>query len=240
MVTEQQEMIQKVARSIAKEQVAPYAQEVDKKSEFPWDNVYTMAENGLFGVHIPEVYGGAGGDMVSHTMVIEEIANACASTSVILSTQALAIAPFMIAGTEEQKRNFVFPLAKGEKLGSFGITEPEAGSDVSSIRTTAKKDGNDYILNGQKVFITNAGESDIYVFVTRTSENRTKGITLFIAEKDSPGLTFGKNEEKMGIRGSVTREVLLDNVRVPQENMLGKEGEGFKILMKVFNETRPV
>ncbi|MRG87577.1 acyl-CoA dehydrogenase family protein [Salinibacillus xinjiangensis] len=240
LLTEQQEMIKSVARSIAKDYIEPRAMEVDKTGEFPWDNIKVMAENGLFGVHVPEEYGGVGSDMISHVAVVEEIAKVCASTSVALSTQALATAPFLIAGTEEQKKKYVTALATGESLGSFGITEPGAGSDVASLKTTAVPDGNDYILNGQKVFITNAGESGIYVFVTRTSEHRTKGITLFIVEDGTPGLSFGKKEDKMGIRGSVTREVLLENVRVPKENMLGAEGEGFKILMKVFNETRPV
>lgn len=131
-------------------------------------------------------------------------------------------------------------MATGEVLGSFGITEPEAGSDVSSAKTTAVKDGDDYIINGQKVFITNAGLSEVYVIVARTSEERTKGITLFIVEKGTSGLSFGKVEDKMGIRGSVTREVILENVRIPKENIIGSEGEGFKILMEVFNETRPV
>lgn len=240
VVTEQHEMIREVARSIAQDHIAPSAARVDATGEFPWDNIKIMAENGLFGVHVPEEYGGVGSDMISHVLVIEEIAKACASTSVTLSTQALAMAPFLIAGTEEQKQKYVPRLASGEALGSFGITEPEAGSDVSGVRTTAVRDGDDYIINGQKVFITNAGVSEIYVIVTRTSEERTRGVTLFIVEKDTPGLTFGKEEDKMGIRGSITREVLLENVRVPKENMLGNEGEGFKILMEVFNETRPV
>ena len=240
MLTEQQKMIRDVARSIAKDQIEPRAQEIDRTGEFPWDLVKIMAENGLMGVHVPEAYGGAGSDMVSHVLVVEEIASACASTSVILTTQALAIAPFLIAGTEEQKKKYVTPMAKGEVLGSFGITEPGAGSDVSSVKTTAVRDGDDYVINGQKVFITNAGLSEIYVIVARTSEERTKGVSLFIVEKDTPGLSFGKIEDKMGIRGSVTREVILDNVRVPKENLIGGEGEGFKILMNVFNETRPV
>ncbi|WP_156289692.1 acyl-CoA dehydrogenase family protein [Oceanobacillus salinisoli] len=240
LLTEQQEMIQKVARSIAKDYIEPRAKEVDETGEFPWDNIKIMAENGLFGVHVPEMYGGVGSDMVSHVNVVEEIAKVCGSTSVALSTQALAIAPLLIAGTEEQKKKYVTRLASGEVLGSFGITEPGAGSDVSSVKTTAVRDGNDFILNGQKLFITNAGESEIYIFVTRTSEDRTKGISLFIVEKGTPGLSFGKNEDKMGIRGSVTREVILENVRVSEENLLGAEGEGFKILMNVFNETRPV
>lgn len=239
-LTEQQEMIQDVAKRVAKDYLEPRAAEIDKTGEFPWENMKVMAENGLFGVHVPEEYGGVGSDMLSHVVVVEEIAKACASTSVALSTQALTLAPFLIAGTEEQKKKYVTPLAEGKVLGSFGITEPGAGSDVSSVKTSAVRDGDDFILNGQKLFITNAGESEIYVFVTRTSEERTKGISLFIVEKGTPGLSFGKIEDKMGIRGSVTREVILEDVRVPKENLLGAEGEGFKILMEVFNETRPV
>ncbi|MBM7632986.1 acyl-CoA dehydrogenase family protein [Geomicrobium sediminis] len=240
MLLEEQKMMKDVAKKIARDVVAKHAEEVDRLGEIPWENIRVLAENGLFGVHVPEEYGGAGSDMLSHVAVIEEIASACASTSVALSTQALTMAPFLLAGTEEQKQKYIPRLAKGEVLGSFGITEPSSGSDVSSLTTTATKDGDDYLLNGQKVFITNAGESEIYVFVTRTSEDRTNGITLFIAEKGMEGLTFGNKEDKMGIRGSVTREVFLDNVRVPKENMLGDEGKGFKILMNVFNETRPV
>lgn len=237
---EEQLLMQQVARKIAKEQIEPKAAEVDQLGEMPWGNIHLMAQNGLFGVHVPEEYGGAGGDMISHVAVIEEIAAACASTSVALSTQALTIAPFLLAGSEEQKKRYVTPLAKGERLGSFGITEPSAGSDVAAATTTAKKYGDDYLLNGQKVFITNAGDSEIYVFVARTSEERTKGISLFVVEKGTPGLTFGKKEDKMGIRGSTTREVFLEDVKVSKHNLLGSEGEGFKILMNIFNETRPV
>lgn len=240
LLTEQHQMIQNVAEKIAKEQIAPRAQEVDKKGDTPWENIKLLAENGFFGIHVPEEYGGVGSDMVSHVAVVEEIASACASTSVALSTQALTLAPFLIAGTEEQKKKYVPPLATGEVLGSFGITEPGAGSDVSSVKTTAVREGDSYRLNGQKVFISNAGDSEIYVFVTRTSEDRTRGVSLFIVEKGTPGLTFGKKEDKMGIRGSVTREVFLEDVIVPKENLLGNEGDGFKILMNVFNETRPV
>ncbi|PIC63128.1 acyl-CoA dehydrogenase [Sporosarcina sp. P13] len=237
---EERKMIRDLAKKIAKDHFEPRAAEIDKNGEMPWDNLKILAENGLFGAHIPEEYGGTGADFHSHLSVVEEVAKACASTSVALSTQALTMAPFLIAGTQEQKEKYLTKLATGEVLGSFGITESQAGSDVAGVKTTATKDGDNYILNGHKIFITNAGESEIYVFVTRTSEERTKGITLFIVEKGTEGLTFGKKEEKMGIRGSVTREVFLENVRVPIANMLGGEGEGFKILMTVFNETRPV
>lgn len=239
-LVEERQMIKELTQKIAKEVIEPKAAEIDKSGEMPWEAIKVLAENGLFGVHVSEKYGGAGADYGSHLMVVEEVAKACASTSVTLSTQALAMAPFILAGTHEQNAKYLTKLASGEVLGSFGITESKAGSDVSGVQMTAKKDGDDYILNGHKIFITNAGESGIYVFVTRTSSERTKGITLFIVEEGRPGLSFGKKEEKMGIRGSVTREVFLENVRVPAENMLGGEGEGFKILMEVFNETRPV
>lgn len=239
-LAEERQMIKEVTQKIAKEVIEPKAAEIDKSGEMPWEAIQVLAENGLFGVHVEEAYGGAGADYGSHLMVVEEVAKACASTSVALSTQALAMAPFILAGTHEQNVKYLTKLASGEVLGSFGITESKAGSDVSGVQTTAKKEGDEYVLNGHKIFITNAGESGIYVFVTRTSSERTKGITLFIVEEGTPGLSFGKKEEKMGIRGSVTREVFLENVRVPAENMLGGEGEGFKILMEVFNETRPV
>lgn len=240
MFTEQNKMIQELAQKIAKEQIAPRAKEVDEKGETPWENIKLLAENGFFGINVPEEYGGVGSDMVSLVLAVEEIASACASTSVYLSTQALALAPFLIAGTEEQKQKYATRLASGEVLGSFGITEPGAGSDVSSIRTSAVKEGDVYRLNGHKTFITNAGESEVYVIIARISEDRTKGLSLFIVEKGMPGLSFGKKEDKMGIRGSVTRDVFLEDVIVPKENLLGNEGEGFKILMNVFNETRPV
>lgn len=233
-------MIRDLARKIATEHLVPHAAEVDRTGEPNWDNIKLLADSGLFGVHVPEKYGGGGGDYYSLLDVTEEIAKGCASTSVTLSTQGLAIEPLLLAGTHEQKMKYLTPLARGEVLGSFGITEPQAGSDVSSVKTSAVRDGDHYILNGHKVFITNAGESKIYVFVTRTGEHRTKGISLFIVEDGTPGLSFGKKEDKMGIRGSITREVFLENVRVPKENMLGGEGEGFQILMNVFNETRPV
>lgn len=240
LLTEEQALIQKVARKVAQQYIAPKAKEVDEKGEFPWDNIKLLASNDFFGIHIPEKYGGIGADMVSHSLVVEEIAAACASTSVSMSTQALVIAPIMIGGSEEQKIKYVTPLAKGRVLGSCGITEPGAGSDVSSVITKAVRDGDEYVLNGQKVFITNAGESEIYVIVARTSEERTKGISLFIVEKDTPGISFGKKEDKMGIRGSTTRDVILDDVRIPLANRIGDEGQGFKIMMEVFNETRPI
>lgn len=239
-LTEQHEMIQEVARSIANEHIEKTAAEIDQEGKFPWDNIKLLAENGLFGVHVPEAFGGAGSDMLSQAVVVEEIARVCASTSAVLTTQALSLAPFLIGASGQLKEKYVTPLARGEALGSFGITEPGSGSDVASLKTTAVADGDYYLINGQKVFITNAGESEIYVIVARTSEHRTQGVSLLVVEKGTPGLSFGKSEDKMGLRGSVTKEVFLEDVKVPKENMIGAEGEGFKILMEVFNETRPI
>lgn len=240
MLTDEQKMIQTLAKKIAKEKLEPRAQEVDASGKMSLDNVKSMADNGLFGVSVPEEFGGVGGNVLSHALVVEEIARACASTSVVLSTQALAIAPFLVAGNHKQKEKYLTQLASGKVLGSFGITEPSAGSDVASAQTKAEENDEGYLLNGQKVFITNAGDAEIYVILARTSQERTKGISLFIVEKGTPGFSFGKEENKMGMRGSVTKEIILENVQIPKENLLGEEGKGFSILMEVFNQTRPI
>lgn len=233
-------MTRDMARKLADKEFAPKAAEIDREELFPWDNIKRMAEYGLFGINVPEEYGGTGGDMVSHTLVIEEVARACCSTSVALTTQALTMAPILIAGSHEQKLKYATPLAEGKVLGSFGLTEPGSGSDSGSIKTFAVKEGNDYFINGTKCFITNAGESEIYVIVAKTDRSKgVKGISLFLVEKGNPGLTFGKKEDKMGIHGSVTREVILTDCRVSEENLLGIENEGFKVIMETFNHTRP-
>lgn len=237
--TEEQLMIRQMSRDLATKKIAKTAEEIDREGYFSRENVKLMAEVGLFGIHIPEEYGGSGGDAVSHALAIEEIARVCASTSVLLTTQALATAPFLIAGTEEQKARYLVPMALGKSIGAFGITEPGAGSDVSAITTTAVLDGDQWVLNGNKCFITNAGEADTYTIVAYTDKSKkTKGISLIIVEKDTPGLSFGKREDKLGIRGSTTREVIMENCRVPKENLLGPEGQGFNILMKCFDNTR--
>ncbi|WP_019121353.1 acyl-CoA dehydrogenase family protein [Brevibacillus massiliensis] len=233
-------MIRSFVRTLSEDQFLPMAQEIDRTEEMPKSHVRLLAEHGLFGVNVPEVYGGSGGSSLSHLITIEEVARSCAATSVLLTTQALAIAPLLIAGTEEQKKKYVIPLAKGDFLGAFGITEAGAGSDTASISTRAIREGDFYILNGRKVFITNGGEAGVYIFVTTVDTSKKNlGITLFIVDEGTSGLSFGRKEEKMGIRGSVTREVILDNVRVHRSQMLGAEGGGFKVLMKSLNHTRP-
>lgn len=238
-LTEEQIMLRKMTRELALEKFAPRAAEIDRNSEFPWDNVKLLADYGLMGINVPEEFGGAGSDTLSHVIAIEEVARVCASTSVVLTTQALAIAPVFLAGTEEQKKKYLTPMASGQVLGAFGLTEPGAGSDASRISTTAVRDGDCYILNGVKHFITNGGEAEVYTVAAMTDRSKgARGISTFMVEKGTPGFSFGKKESKMGIRGSVTRELIFENCRIPAENILGREGEGFKIVMKSIDHTR--
>ncbi|HZG73724.1 MAG TPA: acyl-CoA dehydrogenase family protein [Chondromyces sp.] len=240
METEEVKMIRSFIRSISEDYFLPAAQEVDEEERIPDSHARLLAEHQLFGVNVPEAYGGTGLSALCHLIAIEEVARCCASTSVLLTTQALAIAPIMIGGSEEQKKKYVTPLAKGEVIGAFGITEPQAGSDTAQITTRAERDGDYYVLNGRKIFITNGGEAGIYVFVTTIDkQKKNAGITLFIVEEGTPGLSFGRKEKKMGIRGSTTREVILENVRVHKSQMIDGEGKGFKILMNSLNHTRP-
>ncbi|KJS15522.1 MAG: acyl-CoA dehydrogenase [Peptococcaceae bacterium BRH_c4b] len=238
-LTEEQIMLRQMTRELALEKFAPRAAEIDQTGEFPWDNVKLLADYELLGINVPEEYGGAGSDTLSHAIAIEEVARVCGSTSVILTTQALAIAPVFLAGTDEQKKKYLTPMASGKVLGAFGLTEPGAGSDASRISTTAARDGDYYVLNGVKHFITNGGEAEIYTIVAMTDKSKgVKGISTFFVEKGTPGFTFGKKESKMGIRGSTTRELIFENCRIPKENLLGREGEGFKIVMKSIDHTR--
>lgn len=233
-------MIRSFVRTLAEDHFLTTAEQVDRNEEIPKSHIRLLAEHGLFGVHVPEAYGGSSSGSLAHLITIEEVARCCAATSVLLTTQALALAPLLIAGTEDQKRKYVIPLAKGDFLGAFGITESGAGSDTASMSTRAEKDGDSYILNGRKIFITNGGEAGVYIIVTTVDKTKNnKGITLFIVDEGTHGLSFGRKEDKMGIRGSVTREVILEDVRVHKSQMVGDEGDGFKILMKSLNHTRP-
>ncbi|NPV93237.1 MAG: acyl-CoA dehydrogenase [Firmicutes bacterium] len=240
LLSDEHLMIRQVVRSLAEKEFKPLAAEVDQHEKFPHKNVKLLADQGLIGVDIPVEYGGGGADSLSHLIVIEEVARVCASTSVVLTTTGLAVGPLLAAGTEEQKKKFLTPIASGACLGAFAITEPGAGSDNSNMRTIAVRDGDSYVINGSKIFITNAGEAGLISVIARTKkEGGYKGISVFMVEQGTPGLIIGKKEDKMGMRGSETREVVLEDCRVPVENMIGEENLGFYVLMESFNHSRP-
>jgi len=241
-LTEEQNLIRDMVRSFAETEVAPSADERDESEKFDRGLMFgRLAELGLTGIVFPEQYGGAGADYLSYAIAVEELSRVCASTGVTLSAHlSLGSNPIYLFGSEEQKKKFLTPLAQGEAMGAFGLTEPSAGSDAGGTRTTAVRDGDDWILNGSKIFITNGGEADIYVVFARTDRNAEKhrGISAFIVEKGTPGFTFGKKEKKMGIRSSPTLELVFENCRIPAENLLGEEGKGFKVAMKTLDGGR--
>src|SRR5690625_4033766 len=239
-MTDEQTMIRQMVRDFSLNEVAPTAKERDEEERFDRHIFDKMAELGLTGIPWPEKYGGIGSDYVSYVIAVEEFSRVCASTGVTLSAHvSLASWPIYAYGTEEQKKTYLKRLAKGEALGAFALSEPGAGSDVASMQTIAKKDGDDYVLNGNKVWITNGGEADIYVVFAKTDEAaKHRGISAFIVEKDTPGLTFGKTEEKLGIRSSPTAEMIFEQCRIPEENLLGNEGDGFTIAMRTLDGGR--
>jgi alkylation response protein AidB-like acyl-CoA dehydrogenase len=240
VMTAEQDCIRKVVREFAEKSIAPTAAERDEKERFPRDIFDAMGKLGFLGLPYPEEYGGSGGDFVSYAIAVEEISKFCGSTGIGLSVHtSLCSWPIFKYGTEEQKQKFLRPLAEGTKLGAFGLTEPNAGTDVSNGSTTAVKDGDEYVLNGTKIFNTNGGEAEIEVIFAITDKSAgVKGMSAFIVEKGTPGLFFGKKEIKMGIRSSVQREVIMDNCRIPAANLLGKEGDGFKIAMTALDGGR--
>ncbi len=229
-LTEEQKMVRDMVRDFARNELAPRAAEIDETCEFPWDNVRKMAELGLMGVPFPEKWGGSGFDELTYSIAVEEIAKACASTAITMAAHtSIGTVPIHLFGTEEQKKKFLIPLAKGEMIGAFAMTEPNAGSDVSGTETVAVKKGDKYIVNGSKIFCTNAGVAGVMVVTVRMSKTKgTDGITSFLIEKDTPGLVMGKKENKMGWRASDTRQFTLEDAEVPVKNLLGREGEGFK------------
>lgn len=240
MLTEEQRMVRDMVRKLAQGEIAPRAAEYDRRHEYPWKNLEKMGELGLMGMPIPDEYGGAGYDFLSYILTIEEISRACASTGVILAVHtSVGSLPILYLGTEEQKRKYLPRLASGEWIGAFALTEPNAGSDAANISTTAYLDGDHYILNGSKIFITSGGQASLYItFVTLDRNKGRNGITCLIVEKDTPGFSIGKIEEKMGLCASQTAELVFENARVPVENLLGKEGEGFKVAMAVLDGGR--
>ncbi|MEM1179471.1 MAG: acyl-CoA dehydrogenase [Acidobacteriota bacterium] len=239
-LSDEQQMLRDEVRRFAEEVVKPIAKEVDADGRFPTEALPIAAEMGLMGVAVPEEWGGAGMDVLSYCIVIEEISRVCGSTGVILSVNnSLVCDPIMKFGNDDQKERFLKPLAAGELLGCFGLTEPGAGSDAAALRTTAKRDGDDYIINGNKVFITNGTHADVaIVFATVDPSLRHKGITAFVVHKDTPGYSHGHHEYKLGVNGSGTTELAFEDMRVSAADRLGEEGDGFKIAMATLDGGR--
>jgi len=239
-LTEDQKSIQKLARKIAEDKIVPVRAELDETGEFPWAIMKNCAEAGLFGVSIPEAYGGLGGGSFENCIVVEELSKACLGVSVSYAASLLGAYPILLGGSEEQKKTYLSQIAGGKKLGAFGLTEASAGSDAQGIRTEAKKVGDEYILNGTKQWITNGGEAEIYTVIAMTDRSKGgRGATAFILEKGMEGFTFGKKENKLGIRASTTRELVFQDCKVPKENVIGREGMGFILTMRTFDRTRP-
>ncbi len=231
-LTEEQRMFRRMVREFAEQEIAPRAEEIDATDEFPWDIFRKMGQVGLLGLPIAEKYGGSGSDYVSQAIALEEIARASGAMAIVLDAHtSLCCEPIHLFGTEEQRRKYLLPLARGDKVGAFGLTEPQAGSDAGATRTRAVRDPQtgEWVINGQKCFITNGSIADVVVITAMTDpEKGSRGISSFIVEKGTPGFKPGRDEEKMGLRGSVTSELFFEDCRIPAENLLGQENEGFK------------
>jgi butyryl-CoA dehydrogenase len=243
-LTEEQEMIRDTAREIAEKKIKPVALEYDEKNEFPWDIHKIIADSGLCGTYIPEEYGGmcpeANMGIMNLVIAVEELSKACGGISLCLAATALGTLPIVLFGNDEQKKKYLPPIAEGTHVAAFALTEAGAGSDAGSIQTTAKRDGDYYVLNGTKQWITNGEVAETYVVVAMTDKSRgARGASAFIVEKGTPGFSFGKKEDKMGIRASSTYELVFEDCKVPAENLLNKEGMGFMVAMKTFDMSRP-
>jgi butyryl-CoA dehydrogenase len=239
-LNEEQRMVRSMVRDFAQDQLAPRAAGVDATEDFPAENIEQMAQLGLMGLPYPEAYEGGGGDYLSYAIAVEEIARACGSTALIYAAHiSLGCGPIYAFGTEEQKQKWLPPLCSGQGLAAFGLTEPEAGSDAGATRTTAVRDGDDYVLNGSKMWITSGALADVVTCTAKTDPTAgTKGISCFLVEKGLPGFIPGKNEPKMGLKGSVTSALALENCRVPASNLLGQEGEGFRQMLITLDSGR--
>ena len=241
-LTEEQTSIRDLARKIAEQELRPVSAQYDLSGEFPWPVVKTMADAGLFGTFIPEEYDGiAGGSpTLNLCLVTEELSRACGGIALALAGTALGAMPIILSASDEQKRRYLPEIAAGRRLAAFALTEPDAGSDAGGIRTTALKDGDHYVLNGTKQWITNGGDAEVYTVIALTNPSKgPRGASFFIVEKGTPGFSFGKKEDKMGIRASSTRELIFTDCRVPAENLLGREGTGFITAMRTFDASRP-
>lgn len=239
-LTEQQKLIKSIARRVAEERILPVRAELDEKEQFPWEIVKDIANADLFRIFIPEQYEGMGEGSFALCIAVEELSRACAGVALTYAADALGTLPILLYASEKQKQQYLPAIASGTRLTAFGLTESGAGSDAGAIKTTAKRDGDSYILNGTKQFITNGGEAEIYTIIALTDPTKgARGASAFIVEKDTPGFTFGKKEKKMGIRCSATRELVFHNCRIPKENLLGKEGLGFIVTMKTLDSSRP-
>ncbi|MFI6207166.1 acyl-CoA dehydrogenase [Streptomyces sp. NPDC051041] len=237
--SEEHDMLRDAVRALAEAKIAPHAAAVDEEARFPQEALDALVANDLHAVHVPEEYGGAGADALATVIVIEEVARACASSSLIPAVNKLGSLPVILSGSEELKKKYLGPLAKGDAMFSYCLSEPEAGSDAAGMRTRAVRDGDHWVLNGVKRWITNAGVSEFYTVMAVTDpDKRSKGISAFVVEKSDPGVSFGAPEKKLGIKGSPTREVYLDNVRIPADRMIGAEGTGFATAMKTLDHTR--
>ena len=240
LLTDEQKMIKDLAHKIAEEKIRPVAAKYDISEEYPWDVLKVMAESDMFGLFIPEEYGGFANSVMNLCLATEEFSRACGGIAVCYAASALGTFPIVLFGTDQQKKKYLPDLAKGKKVAAFAITEPEAGSDASGIKTVAKKEGNHYILNGLKHFITNGGDAETYVVIAMTDKSRgPRGASAFIVEKGTVGFTFGKKEDKFGIRASSTRELIFTDCKIPAENLLAKEGMGFIVTMRTFDMSRP-
>lgn len=239
-LTREQELVQQMVREFAINEVKPIAAEIDETERFPMENVEKMAKLGMMGIPFSDQYGGSNGDTLSYIIAVEELSKVCATTGVILSAHTSLCASLINEfGTPAQKEKYLIPLAKGEKIGAFGLTEPGAGTDAAGQQTTARLEGDNYILNGSKIFITNGGVAETFIIFAMTDKSQgTRGISAFIVEKSFPGFSIGKLEDKLGIRASSTTELIMENCVVPKENLIGKEGKGFGIAMKTLDGGR--
>lgn len=238
-LSEEQKMIRDLVREIAEDKVVPVRAELDEKEEFPWEIMKVLAQSDIFGIFVPEEYGGLGKGCLELCLVVEELSRACLGVATTYAANALGTYPILLFGSEEQKKKYLPDIATGKRLVAFALTEPNAGSDAAGIQTTAKLDGSEYVLNGTKQWITNGGEADIYTIIAMTDKTKgARGASAFIVEKGTPGFQFGKKEKKMGIRASTTRELIFDNCKIPKEDIISKEGMGFIIAMRTLDNAR--